>query len=350
MYPQVKPALRRLWRDRSTLQLGVDPGRAVVLQGVTPEIAAFLLELDGTADGPTALQRAAARGVDQQVALDLIDCLARHDALADGAVGSAQRPGSDAIDRERLAPDLAALSLSHPGLGAAQAVLDRRTEATVTVDGNGRVGSAVVALLAAAGVGRVVPLDPRPLRGGDLGPAGAGCAELGLRRGEAAVAAARRTAPAVQVGPGDPGPNEGRSLTVLAPDSVVDPIRRDRLSRAGRAHLPVTIIDGGGLVGPLVVPAETPCLACVEQHHTDRDPAWPVLLAQLTAEAPAASTCDVTLATMLAAVACRMVLSCLDGVRPEPGLAYGLSVGETVPRARTYPFHPTCGCRWDRQA
>src|SRR3954464_11148934 len=86
MYPQVKPALRRLWRDRSTLQLGVDPGRAVVLQGVTPEIAAFLLELDGTADGPTALQRAAARGVDQQVALDLIDCLARHDALADGAV------------------------------------------------------------------------------------------------------------------------------------------------------------------------------------------------------------------------------------------------------------------------
>ena len=55
-----------------------------------------------------------------------------------------------------------------------------------------------------------------------------------------------------------------------------------------------------------------------------------------------------TLATMLAAVACRMVLSSLDEATCEPGLAYALSAGETVPRPRTYAFHPTCGCRWDR--
>ena len=342
-HPRVKPALRRLWRDGSTLQLGVDPRRAVVLRGVTPEVAAFLLELDGTADRSAALRRAAARGLDPRTAGDLLERLARHDALTEGS--ATERAGIDEIDRERLAPDLATVSLTHPGPRSAAAVLDRRGRATVAVEGIGRVGNAVVALLAAAGVGRVVALDPRPLRARDLGPAGAGRAELGLPRGEAAVVAARRTAPGVQAEPSEPP-----ALTVLSPDSVVDPVRRDRLSRAGRTHLPVTVLEGGGVVGPLVVPGVTPCLGCVEQHHTDRDPDWPVLLAQLTPDSPTASTCDVTLATMLAAVACRIVLSSLDGVPVEPGLAYALSAGETVPRPRTYTFHPTCGCRWDRQA
>ncbi len=341
----MKPALRRLWRDGSTLQLGVDPQRAVVLRGVTPEVAAFLLELDGTVDRSAALQRAAARGLDPQTAGDLIECLAGHDALTDGRSSPLERVGIDEIDRQRLAPDLASLSLTHPGPRSAAAVLERRAAATVAVEGIGRVGSAVVGLLAAAGVGRVVALDPRPLRAGDLGPAGPGRAELGLPRGEAAVVATRRTAPG-----GQSGLSEPPTLTVLTPDTVVDPVRRDRLGATGRTHLPVTVLEGGGVVGPLVVPGVTPCLGCVEQHHTDRDPDWPVLLAQLTPDSPSVSTCDVTLATMLASIACRVVLSSLDGVPVEPGVAYALSAGEMVPRPRTYAFHPTCGCRWDHEA
>lgn len=348
MHPQVKPALRRLWRDRSTLQLGVDPARALVLRGVTTGVAAFLLELDGTADRPAALRRGTALGLDPRTALDLLECLAGHDALADGSSVRSGRAGLDAVDQERLAPDLAALSLTHPGPGSADGVLDRRQRATVAVEGCGRVGAAVVGLLAAAGVGAVVSVDPRPVRPADLGPAGVGRPELGRSRGEAAVAAARRTAPGCRTEPTEP--DEPAAVTVLSPDSVVDPVRRDRLSRAGRTHLPVTILEGGGVVGPLVVPGATPCLGCVEQHHTDRDPDWPVLLAQLTADVPAANTADVTLATMLAAIACRMALSWLDGATCEPGLVYALSAGETVPRPRTYAFHPTCGCRWDREA
>ena len=45
--PLLLPALRRLWRDRSTLQLGVDPARAVVLNDVGPATSTVLALLDG---------------------------------------------------------------------------------------------------------------------------------------------------------------------------------------------------------------------------------------------------------------------------------------------------------------
>ena len=47
MRPMIKPALRRLWRDPATLQLGVDQTRAVVLSGLTRGQMAVLDLLDG---------------------------------------------------------------------------------------------------------------------------------------------------------------------------------------------------------------------------------------------------------------------------------------------------------------
>ena len=55
MRPMLNPALAAIWRDESTLQLGVDPVRAVVIAGVTPSRAAFLSRLDGTLTRPEAL-------------------------------------------------------------------------------------------------------------------------------------------------------------------------------------------------------------------------------------------------------------------------------------------------------
>lgn len=46
-------------------------------------------------------------------------------------------------------------------------------------------------------------------------------------------------------------------------------------------HLPVAFEPGQVTVGPLVVPGRTPCLACRDAADTDRDPAWPLLHAQL---------------------------------------------------------------------
>lgn len=46
--PTLLPGLRRLWRSRHSLQLGTDPGRAVVLELPDAGAARLLDLLDGT--------------------------------------------------------------------------------------------------------------------------------------------------------------------------------------------------------------------------------------------------------------------------------------------------------------
>lgn len=47
------------------------------------------------------------------------------------------------------------------------------------------------------------------------------------------------------------------------------------------AHLPVAFERDAATIGPLVIPGETPCLSCRDAHESARDPAWPMLHAQL---------------------------------------------------------------------
>lgn len=46
-------------------------------------------------------------------------------------------------------------------------------------------------------------------------------------------------------------------------------------------HLPVAFEPGAVVIGPLIVPGRSPCLACRDAHERDRDPAWPAMHAQL---------------------------------------------------------------------
>lgn len=46
-------------------------------------------------------------------------------------------------------------------------------------------------------------------------------------------------------------------------------------------HLPVAFERQAAVVGPLVFPGRTPCLSCRDAHEQQRDPAWPMLHAQL---------------------------------------------------------------------
>ena len=218
----------------------------------------------------------------------------------------------------------------------------------MAVEGAGRVGAAVAGLLAAAGVGSILPIDARPLVPSDLLPGGPGPVELGVRRDDAAHAAARRLTPALRR-----DTRAAVTVTILAPDAAVEPARRQELNRLGLPHIPVTVLEGTATVGPFVRPGLGPCLRCVELHHTDRDRDWPLLLAQLVAAPTSGATCEVTVAAMAAALTARLVLSSLDAGPDQPvpssATAYVLTVTDVVPRPRTYPFHPACGCRWDER-
>src|SRR4051794_21176719 len=103
MRPALKPGLRRLWRDSGSLQFGIEP--AVVLRGLGPAEAAFVLGLDGTADRATAVSRAVATGLDAELAERLLEWLSDHGVIEDAALDRTHLRRLSRLDRERLGPD-----------------------------------------------------------------------------------------------------------------------------------------------------------------------------------------------------------------------------------------------------
>src|SRR5205814_1262273 len=171
--PMLLPYLRPLWRDSTTLQLGTDPARAVVLEFADRAAAQLLDLLDGMRSEAGIVTAAVARGVPPALARDVIS------------------------------------TLRAAGVGVGAHTLFPRGHTFVV-----RVGSE--------------------------------------RRPAALVARA--------------------------------------YAQRGVAHITVTVRDGAVVVGPLVPPAGSPCLRCVDLHRVDRDPAWPALAAQLATADPAPLT------------------------------------------------------------
>jgi bacteriocin biosynthesis cyclodehydratase domain-containing protein len=363
MRPLVKPALRRTWRDRSSVQFGVDPAHAVVLESVDGAAAGFLDLLDGTRSLAALARDAEALGVSRAQAARLLALLSAGGVLDDAAAYAAP-PGAGSRSHRpprgappgRLRPDLAALSLVHPAPGAAPARLAGRRAARVRVMGAGRIGSAVAALLAAAGVGRVEVRDAGRVEAADTGPCGFPAERCGERREAAASALVRRAAPdprAASVGRRGPAaaPEPPLALVVLAPRDGLAAFAPDaaelaELLAAGIPHLFTGVLEGTGLVGPLVVPGSSSCARCLALRLADADPAWPRVLAQARSRPPrGVPPCDVAHGTAVAALAASHALAFLDGGRPpsvDGRVELGLAGLRTA--VRPLPGDPRCDC------
>ncbi|MER5998836.1 thiamine biosynthesis protein ThiF [Nonomuraea angiospora] len=192
MRPRVKPALRRIIRDKHTLQYGAHPLRAVMLSGLTEAVRRWIEGLDGTRDLECVLSDAAAAGLDEIRARSLLDQLAAQGALHDAATSPAPIADLSLAERDRLRPDLDALDLASTAPDGAIGLIARRRERRVRVYGAGRVGAQVAALLAASGVGTIRILDPATARPCDITPGGLTWAEVGLPREVGSAMVARR--------------------------------------------------------------------------------------------------------------------------------------------------------------
>jgi len=397
--PLLPAALRPVWRSDQALQLGLDPDRAVVVDGIDEPIAKTLLGLDGTRTEAEVLAGAAETGLDPDLVGDLLTDLRTAGILAevtprppsapaaDSPAGSAPArpallgaeptrhapadpapagpdPAGDGPPDEgplvmaswprrspygavgaagRLGPDLASLSLV-PTTRTPFEVVRARRAASVVVHGAGRVGASLATLLAAAGVGQVHVADRGPVRPGDVAPAGVAAADVDRSRTAAAAEALRRAAPEIRSTP--PAPGRRPDLVVLASTEPVDTTLRTALAGGRVAHLVAGVRETTAVVGPLVLPGRTGCLRCGDLHRADRDPAWPVVAAQLVGirrrrEEP----CDVVLATVAASLAALHCLAHLDG-RPSAatGASLELSLTDWRLRRRSWPAHPRCDC------
>jgi bacteriocin biosynthesis cyclodehydratase domain-containing protein len=330
--PAVKPALRQVWRDATTLQLGVVPGSAIVLTGMQAGDALLLELLDGSREISAVLTDAAALGVDPQRGVELLRVLGAADALDEASVADA------APANTVLAPDRLSLSLLHSGAGAASRVLERRRAASVAVHGAGRIGASLTGLLTASGVGNVTVVDSGPARPSDTHPGGIRAPQPGTRAAAAALTfGARSHREEIQ--------HERHDVDVVAPVAAVASPEVLAAVRH-RPHLLVAVRETTAVVGPFVRPGHTPCLRCVELGRRDRDPGWAGVTAQLVGSAQAIEPCDVTLAALAASLAALQVLTHIDAVdRPDTEggvLEFGLA-GRRL-RRRSVSAHPACGC------
>ena len=334
--PQLAPAARRLWRDRETLQLGRTPGRAVVLAGVDGVVRGVLALLDGSRDRAGVVRAADAAGCPAATTEAVLDLLGDADLLTDGAAdeGVALAPLPRA-ERDRLSGDVVSLQLLRPG--GATSAFRRRRSARVVVEGAGRVGAPLAALLAVAGIGAVDVVDDGVVRPEDCGVGGLGLDAVGRSRGDATRELLARLATSLRA-----APSAVPQLVVLAPAAgtpVPDPPRL-------LPHLVAEVREGTGVVGPLVLPGRSACLRCLDLHRTDRDPGWPAVAAQLAVAARGVAPCDAPLALAVAAQAAHQALALIDGAE-SPATAGGtleLALPDWRWRRRSWQLHPGCDC------
>ena len=340
MKPMIPPALRRLSRDRSTVQLGVDPQRATTLEFAEPRAAGVLGLFDGTRTAHRIARDAHRYGIDHTQALALIDTLRSADVLVEPT--DLAPPDLPEGVRRRLEPEIGALSLRDLPRGQTPAeVIKRRRRARVLVTGRGRMVTAIAALLGAAGVGRLELDVPGTVTPADVAVGGLLPGDLGRPHGIAAADAVRRAAPDADVRPLRGATPE---LAILVGVPRPAPSTALRYARRRCPHLTVWPRDGVVVLGPLVCPGMTACLDCLNLHRQSRDPQWPLIAAQLATSVDPCEPAEAAMVTFGAGVAALHALCHLDGGTPESvnGTVELLPSGRV--RRRDWPPHPRCGC------
>jgi bacteriocin biosynthesis cyclodehydratase domain-containing protein len=305
--PALKPGLLTVWRDRDTLQIGIDARRAVALTGMA-DVAWIVGLLDGSRDRADVVRAAAEGGVPAQAAERVLTLLAAAGVIEDFPAATLRVLPQPV--RARLAPELATASLAHGDSDGGARTLARRLAAQVTVHGGGRLRAAIASILRTSGIGHVVLAD---------------------------AAALASTSPAS----GTTRPD----LMVLTGQRP--PEFQDALIRGQVPHLAVSASEAIGVVGPLVIPGRSACLRCLDLTRTDHDPSWPLILAQLASRHPDPLGCDAPLVAAVAAQAAFQALAVIDRAAFAQAVTNG-TLELVLPgwqwRRRTWPPHPRCCC------
>ena len=155
---------------------------------------------------------------------------------------------------------------------------------------------------------------------------------------------------------GLPRPHARDDLCAAVLVGVGEPDRElvDPWTRTGTPYLVVRLTEGRAVIGPFVAPGRTACLRCIDAHHTDADPAWPLLVRQYAAACTrdradgAPEPVDPLLAGLAVAWAARDLVAYVDGGRPSTWsttVTFDASPGRLETQA--WLRHPGCGCSWD---
>lgn len=338
--PAARPALRRgvpvIWRSATSLQIGVTPHLRLSFP-TTEEacvIARFLDSLDGSRTWAQLLEHD-----------ELLIRLCQRGLIDDAAT---DQPPMRSDARARVAAEDAAIATAWNQPSEPRRILQRRAAAVVHVRGDGRIGAAIGALLASAGIGRVV-INAEPGSTGrelvtefDVSPWGPRADELGTSRLAAVRAAVQRAT--IMNAPQHDEP----ALVILAKDCVtslpwIEPEWCDDLMSESRAHMTVASAGIRGRISGIIRQGVA-CQRCVALARVDADPEWPMIAAHLIRPrrngTPPSSLSTVA---FLAALATEDALAFIDSAVQRD---HALLVERTSVSEEPVAAHPRCGCTW----
>ena len=256
------PRIRSFYQRRrsgSELQLGATRWRQVTIAPADPWMDDLLDLLDGSRSVGQAAREV---GVAVEDAEAVVDALRATGAVEDQPIDEDGRYARHLLYYSMFADDPAA-------------VQDRLGGSTVALLGVGGLGSVVATQLAMAGVGRLILVDPDVVELSNLTRQFL-YRESDVGRGKAALAADRlrqlnRGTDFVPVAETVSADSAGTEAAIAAADLVV--LTADKplslsdevdglCQAAGRPWLRAGYAETVGIVGPLVVPGRTGCLAC----------------------------------------------------------------------------------------
>ena len=128
----LRAGLAPLWRDRDTVQIGVDPRRAVAISGGS-QAAAVIRMLDGSRDRDEVIAAARGTGIPPAVTERILGLLAAAGVLVDHPADAVRAIPAEL--RRDLMPVLATASLTGQDGDGGLATLARRRATVVEVRG-----------------------------------------------------------------------------------------------------------------------------------------------------------------------------------------------------------------------
>jgi hypothetical protein len=312
---RLSPDLAVVRRNGTTIQIGTEAPRRVILAHVPPHAHDVLMHLGDAECLADAIERL---GGDARHWRQLF-----HRLSADKLLEPADRTGP-------FQPHLTGewMTLIHRlGRAGADRVLQARADATVVIEGAGLVADIVGAVLDSAGIGAVYQWPgPGAAGGGGADPREHAGADGRVARRVRYHRPASQIRPTVVVLAGSLAPAAGRTAALV---SAVVP------------HLPVHVTSARLVVGPLVLPGRSACTNCIDRHRRDADPEWSAI------DAAAPLRPSALLAHAAATLAATQVLDLVDTVRrPDAiGATIEQAAGSSYPQRRVWSVHDACRCR-----
>jgi bacteriocin biosynthesis cyclodehydratase domain-containing protein len=324
--PRLRPGLEIFDRSPGEVQIGLDPRHAMVASGLSPGVIKALRRLDGTL-GVTDLL-ALAESERREQLRDLLTELTRLGLVVETWA-----------NHSRVAAEVGLWSLR--GRLRHRETFEQRAHSSVVLHGNGRLTVAIATLLAAAGVGRIHVDAAGTVTEQDTG-SGYLDSDIGRSRRAAAVAAIDRANPATKTH--RPNGDRQPELVVLADAIVPAPEVVRLLMQEGVPHLPVRVRDGLGIVGPLVYPGRSSCLACADLHRKGLDPRWPKIAGQLAGRSQQAELGIIQATSAMAAGQVVRALCPADSPPPTWNTTIEIDTYDGTVEHRPWPANPACGC------